>query len=107
MASPSDRFRQIIFYSLVTGRDAHGKPMLGPVSSARARVQPSRRLIRDAGGNEHLASHVIYTDAALTLLHRLWLPGEDTSDFNRARRPVAVDELVDGAGVVIFRKVWL
>ncbi|NTX51119.1 hypothetical protein [Myxococcus sp. CA039A] len=107
MASPSDRFRQIIFYSLVTGRDAHGKPMLGLVSSARARVQPSRRLIRDAGGNEHLASHVIYIDAPLTLQHRLWLSREDVPDFNRARRPVAVDELVDGAGVVSFRKVWL
>lgn len=107
MASPSDRFRQRISYALVLGRDAHGKPMLGPVSTARVRVQPSRRLIRDAGGNEHLASHVVYTDAPLTLQHRLWLPGEDTADFNRARRPAAVDELVDGAGAVSFRKVWL
>jgi hypothetical protein len=107
MASPSDRFRQIILYALVTGRDAHGRPMLGPVSPARARVQPSRRLIRDPSGNEHLASHVIYTDAPLTLLHRIWLPGEDASELNRARRPVAVDELVDGAGVVRFHKVWL
>ncbi|MCP3163332.1 hypothetical protein [Myxococcus qinghaiensis] len=107
MASPSDRFRQIISYALVTGRDAHGKPMLGPVSSSRARVQPSRRLIRDASGNEHLASHVIYTDAPLTLQHCLWLSREDVSDFNRARRPVAVDEPVDGEGVVRFRKVWL
>ncbi|QDE98302.1 hypothetical protein [Myxococcus xanthus] len=107
MASPSDRFRQIISYALVVGRDGHGKPALGPVSPARARVQPSRRLIRDASGNEQLASHVIYTDAPLTLQHRLWLPGEDTSDFNRARRPAAVDELVDGVGLVSFRKVWL
>ncbi|MCP3060971.1 hypothetical protein LXT21_19480 [Myxococcus sp. K38C18041901] len=107
MASPSDRFRQVISYALVLGRDAHGKPTLGPVSPARARVQPSRRLIRDAAGNEHLASHVIYTEAPLTLQHRLWLQGEDVSDFNRARRPVAVDELVDGAGVVRFRKMWL
>ncbi|GHG91402.1 hypothetical protein [Comamonas sp. JC664] len=107
MASPSDRFRQIISYALVVGRDAHGNPLLGPVSPARARVQPSRRLIRDASGNEQLASHVIYTDVPLTLQHRLWLPGEDTSDFNRARRPAAVDELVDGAGAVSFLKVWL
>lgn len=107
MASPSDRFRQIISYALVVGRDAHGKPSLGPVFPARARVQPSRRLIRDARGNEQLASHVIYTGASLTLQHRIWLPGEDTSDFNCARSPVAVDEIVDGAGVVSFRKVWL
>lgn len=107
MASPSDRFHQIISYALVVGRDAHGKPSLGPVLSARARVQPSQRLIRDASGNEHLASHVIYTDAPLTLQHRLWLPGEDTTDFTRARRPASVDELVDGVGVVLFRKVWL
>ena len=106
MATPSDTFRQLITYAVLTGRDAHGKPMLGPVVTARARVQPSRRLIRDANGNEHLSAHVVYTDAPLTLQHRVWLPGEDVADFNRARRPVAVDEFVDGAGSVRLRKVW-
>ncbi|MCY1042127.1 hypothetical protein OV208_12450 [Corallococcus sp. bb12-1] len=106
MASPTDTFRQSIAYAVLTGRDAYGKPTLGPQTTARARVQPSRRLIRDANGNEHLAAHVVYTDAFLTLQHRVWLPGEDVADFNRARRPVAVDESVDGAGAVRFRKVW-
>ncbi|MCY1045609.1 hypothetical protein OV208_30115 [Corallococcus sp. bb12-1] len=106
MASPTDTFRQSITYAVLTGRDAYGKPALGLQAMARARVQPSRRLIRDANGNEHLTAHVVYTDAVITLQHRVWLPGEDVADFNRARRPVAVDESVDGLGVVRFRKVW-
>ena len=106
MASPSDAFRQTIVYAVLMGRDAYAKPTLGPQTTARARVQPSRRLIRDANGNEHLAAHVVYTDAPVTLQHRVWLPGEDVADINRARRPVAVDECVDGSGAVRFRKVW-
>ncbi|RKH80812.1 hypothetical protein D7X99_20825 [Corallococcus sp. AB032C] len=106
MASPTDTFRQSITYAVLTGRDAYGKPTLGLQLPARARVQPSRRLIRDANGNEHLTAHVVYTDAPITLQHRVWLPGENIADFNCARRPVAVDESVDGVGAVRFRKVW-
>jgi hypothetical protein len=107
MASPSDLFRQQVTISEARGRDVAGRPELGPLEVVAARVQPMRRLIRDANGNEHLASHVIYTAADVTLRHRLWLPGEDTSDLNRARRVSAVDELVDGRGVTRYRKVWL
>jgi hypothetical protein len=107
MAAPSDLFRQQVTISEARGRDAAGRPELGPLEVVAARVQPMRRLIRDTNGNEHLASHVIYTVAAVTLRHRLWLPGEDISDINRARRIAVVDELVDGRGVTRFRKVWL
>lgn len=106
MSGPAHLFRQTISFALPTGRDVYNAPTLGEVSTARARVQPHRKLIRDAFGAEHLASHVVYTEAALTLAHRVWFPGENTADPNAARRPVGVDPFVNGEGVTVYYKVW-
>jgi hypothetical protein len=106
MGSPANRFRQTITYALLTGRDSFGKPTMGSQSTAAARVQPSRKMVKDANGNDAVSSFVVYTDAALTIFHRVWFPDEDTSDFNKARRPIAIDTYVDGAGVSVYRKVW-
>lgn len=107
MARPSDRFKQTITFAAVTGRDVHGKPALGAVATVAARVQPYRKVIRDSMGQEFLASHVIYTEASITPAHRIWLPGENTADLSKARKPAAIDELVDGDGVEQYRKVYL
>ncbi|ADO68703.1 conserved uncharacterized protein [Stigmatella aurantiaca DW4/3-1] len=106
MSTVTALFRQLVNFSEVIGRDAWGKPTLSALTPAAARVQPSRKLIRDASGAEFVASFVVYTAAPITLRHRVWFPGDDTTDFNRARRPVAIDEHVDGAGVVRYRRVW-
>ncbi|NTX39856.1 hypothetical protein HUA78_44175 [Myxococcus sp. CA033] len=107
MSGPAAHFRQLVSYAEVIGRDAWGTPLLGPFRIAAARIQPSRKLIRDAQGTEFVASFVVYTAAPLTLRHRLWFPGDDLSDINHARRPAAVDEHVDGGGTTRYRKVWL
>ncbi|TQF13733.1 hypothetical protein FJV41_22445 [Myxococcus llanfairpwllgwyngyllgogerychwyrndrobwllllantysiliogogogochensis] len=107
MGGPEAHFRQLVRYAEVTGRDAWGTPLLGPIQAAAARIQPSRKLIRDSNGAEFVASFVVYTAAPITLRHRLWFAGDDTTDINHARRPAAVDEHVDGGGVVRYRKVWL
>ncbi|QDE69842.1 hypothetical protein [Myxococcus xanthus] len=107
MSGPAALFRQLIRYAEVVGRDAWGTPLLGPIQEAPARIQPSRKLIRDANGAEFVASFLVYTEAPVTLRHRLWFKGDDITDFNHARRPAALDEHVDGAGVLRYRKVWL
>lgn len=107
MASPSGRFRQTISFIMLTGRSASGAPTFGVVGSARARVEPVQKTIRDSKGAEHLSSHVIHTEAELGLSHRVWVPGTNTADFNQARRIARIDEHVDGEGVVRFRSVWL
>jgi hypothetical protein len=102
MASPSDRFKQTLTYSVATAIDANGKPTLSGTSTAPARIQPVQQLSRDARGNEFLSTHVIYTAATLTLEHRVTLPGENTP-----RRILLVEPQVDGAGVERFRKLVL
>lgn len=105
MAGPADLFAETITYALVTGRDAFGKPTLSGQTPARARVQPSRKTIRDATGAEHVTSHVVYTDAPVTLMHRFWLPGDKLTD--PPRRPAAIDEHKAGrATTAMYRKVW-
>lgn len=106
MASPADRFAQVFSFAELTGRDAYGKPTVSAVTTASARVQPVAKIIRDATGTERVSSHVLYTAAPLTLNSRVWFPGEPSTDFNRARRPISISEYVDGAGAVIYRKVW-
>lgn len=106
MGSPAHLFRQTITVAELIGRDAYGKPTLGPATTARARIQPLQKLIRDAKGQEALASHVVYTDAAITLTSRVWFPGEPAGDFNRARRPLSVGFYVDGNGMTQYRKAW-
>jgi hypothetical protein len=102
MASPADHFRQSITYAVETAIDANGKPTLAAPSTAAARIQPVQQLSRDARGNEFLSTHVIYTAAALTLDHRVTLPGETIP-----RRILTVEPQVDGAGVERYRKLVL
>ena len=107
MASPADFMNQTVSYALITGRDSFGKPTLGTVTASKARVQPHRKLIRDARGKEALTSHVIYLPVAVDLNTVIWPPGANTADVNQARRVLDVDTEVDGAGVTQFAKVYL
>jgi hypothetical protein len=106
MARPSERFKQTISWKSVTSRDAWGAPTFGSLNTANARVEPKRKLVRNSNGDEVLSSHVVYTAAAIVVSDQVWFPGENTSDANKARRPLAIDEYVDGDGLSVYRKVW-
>lgn len=107
MARASDHFRQACYAALPTSRGTDGQPVLGTRALVMARVQPSRAFVRDGAGNSVQARYVVYTLTALTLAHRVWLPGIDTTNAALSLRILAVDQLVDGNGVEGFRKVWL
>jgi hypothetical protein len=106
MGNPYGRFRQTITFKTLTSVDTYSAPTYGSGTAALARVEPKRKVIRDERGNEILASHVVYTAAAIKMTDRVWFPGESTSDNNKARRPIAIDEYVDGNGLAVYRKVW-
>lgn len=106
MASPAERFLQTITYALVSDRDTYGKPTLGGQSTARARVEPCQKFLVDEKGDEHVATSIVYTEAPLTMSHRVWLPGANTAVNNDARKPIRIEQSVDGGGQVRFRKVF-
>lgn len=108
MARPEGRFRQSITFATVSTRDAVGRPLtFSAQTTAAARVQSSKAFVRDAAGESVLTAYCVYTQAAITLQHRLWLPGDNTAAATQSRRVLKVDDLTDGEGVVAFRKVWL
>lgn len=104
MGSPVARFKQTISYAAAPSSvsSAAGKPTFGAQTTAAARIQPVNRTMRDAKGEEFIASHLIYTAAPITTQSGIWLAGDTLP--RRARR---VDQHVDGAGTVIYRSVWL
>lgn len=66
-----------------------------------ARVQRSKA--RDAETIEHDA--VIFTSTPILTTDRIWLPGDDTSSVDEARRPVDVSEThdLDDPDAVLYR----
>lgn len=66
-----------------------------------ARVQRSKA--RGAETIEHDA--VLYTSTLILPTDRVWLPGDDTSDVNAARRPVEVSQHgdLDDPDSVLYR----
>jgi hypothetical protein len=106
MARPSNRFKQTITFKVVTGVGDFGARTLGSASTAAARVEPTSKRVKNDQGDDVLASHIVYTEAALTKDHRVWFPGEDTANRDKARVPIAVQIFVDGNGVESYRKAW-
>lgn len=108
MPSPDHLFRQTVTYAAITGRDAWGKATLGSHSIAAARVQATRQFVRDYAGDSVQASYVVYTaSTAITRQHRVWTPADNTASDTAARRILAIDEMTDGTGTIVFRRVWL
>lgn len=106
---PQGLFRQVITYAAVASRDQWGKPTMAAPATSRARVQPVNIFVRDAAGESILAKFKIYVPPAVgvTLQHRIWLAGDDTSSAIAARRILKIDDPVDGVGVSRFRTLWL
>jgi hypothetical protein len=74
----------------VAGRSNAGDPVFGPQREISARVEDGGYLQRDSDGNELQAQHVLATEDEIKITDRLWLPGDDTSDFSASRRPLTV-----------------
>ena len=107
MSGPGGLFNQTFSFRNVVGRSGPaGDPSgFSATATAKGRIQPSRRLVRNSAGNEVMSTHVLYTSAPVTLKSRFWFPGDVIGDPEAARRPIGVDEHVDGRGVLVFKKV--
>ncbi len=81
-----------------TGRDAYGKPTYGPKRSVACNLSQQSRLLHAVSGENVVASWKIYTDQAISLTDRIWLPGSDTSVQTSSRMPIAITVSNDKPG---------
>jgi hypothetical protein len=100
-------FVDTVTVAAVTGKDSYGKPSFGAKTAVKARVQAVRKLVRSSTGNESVSSHVIFTETAINLTDRVWLPGVDSSNDSLAKVPLTINADHDKAGRVTLYEVTL
>jgi len=87
----------------VTGRSGSGDPTFGTQSTLPARVENKLSKVLDNEGKEVLSSTRIYTETELTMNHRIWLPGTDTTDGNDSVRPLMVSNSSTPNGWTLYK----
>lgn len=87
-------FKLTFHYRPFVSVDSRGTATYGEAQAALCRVQPSRRLIRDARGQAVAEEAVLFTEAQVSENDLVWPPGvelpEDGSDTRGSRRPLVV-----------------
>jgi hypothetical protein len=86
---------------------SYGTPTYGVKRALRCRVEATSRLLRRPNGEEAVSSHVLYTDQAVALTDRLWLPGVSAATDDGARSPIAISVTTDKTGSRALYKVEL
>lgn len=80
-----------------TGLNEHGDPTWSAQSTVAARVT-HRQSVRLSGRNERISNYEIASLVEIPLGARVWLPGDDTTDDNDARRVVDSENADDKSG---------
>jgi len=97
-----------MYYAAVSGRDGSGDPT-GHAAPAtmKVRLEEKHKLVKDRLGNEVVSNRQFTTEQAITIDDYLWLPGDDETDDNLARKPIAVGKALDATGGVSHYEVAL
>jgi hypothetical protein len=98
---------QTINVSAYTGTSTLGDPTFGAAVSAKARVEPTTKMIENAAGEMRQSEFAIYTGQVIGDQDLVWLPGVSTSDATKARRPMKVYTGVDEDGTVSHYEVYV
>ena len=92
---------QTIYIASPASVDAFGQITYDPPVAIPARVETGRDTKDEGADGEELASRMlIITEAAITIMDRVWLPGDDQTDATLARRPLSVLALPDEKGAI-------
>lgn len=79
-----------ISISSPSGIDNYGESTWGATTTAAARVENINEVIVGTDQNEYQATHVIATETAISYEDRIWLPTDNTSNADEARRPIKI-----------------
>ena len=91
---------QTIYIASPASVDAFGQITYDPPVAIPARVENDSSVKDDADGEENASNMLIITEAAITIMDRVWLPGVDETDATVARRPLSVLALPDEKGAI-------
>lgn len=89
-----------------------GDPVWGPQTTFKARCEKTTKVVRTPNGREVIASHVLATDAPVSVLDRFWLPsiagepGDNAKSDEAARAPLSVEVATDKAGRACLFRVY-
>lgn len=86
------------YVAAVASTDAYGKPIYGTPVARSVRVEESRRMVRNAQGEETVSSHRLWCLEAISITDRIWLPGTSTSSAEASRLPISVSASSDFVG---------
>lgn len=100
------QLQETIGYKTVTGRGAGGDPTYSVAGTLSARVVEDQREVPGGGGKMVVTTHQIVTEDILTLDHRIWLPGENTST-DPPRIPQHVQIAKDEYGDEDYCLLWV
>jgi hypothetical protein len=93
------QLRQTVYIApLVAPVSSHGQPTPGTQVAHAARVEPSRRIVTSASGEDVQTSHRVIIEGVAVLESLIWLPGTTISDRKQARRLASVATFTDENG---------
>lgn len=98
---------QTINVAARVGVSSVGDATYGVAAAVKARVEPVRKTTTNAEGEILMTEFAIYTEAAIGLYDRIWLPGDLPTDATKARVPLKVYEGVDEDGSLSHYEVWV
>jgi hypothetical protein len=92
------QLRQTIYVATATGSTSYGEQTFGAPVAALARVEPKDEETESDTGREDQSRWLIITEATITELDRIWLPGANQTDATQARRPRKVYKAIGEFG---------
>lgn len=97
MSRATHLLRDTFTYSEPSGADSHGDPTWGAPTTARCYVHKRYQRVQGVEGDTRSVETVLYTEVALALGSRVWLPGEATTATPKVVLSVVKSARPDGS----------
>ena len=89
-----------------SGVSTSGDPTWSAQREIAARVVWGHDLVRQSDGTEIESSVKVATHDAVTMGDRIWLPGDDTSSTEEARKPISISHAtLPGCSLTLYEVV--
>lgn len=107
MTEVTNLLTQTVTYATWSSVNNSGDPTFGSQSTAAARVEFGTFKTRDSEGVEVDARAKVTTETDIPRKARIWLPGDDTSDGNEARKIKERTKVATPDGSIVLYGLYL